>query len=59
MPNWNSIGMPVTTPAAKLIVKIVVQKRAERASISEPVVAARQVYQATKGARPIVPIGNR
>ncbi len=51
--------MPVTTPAAKLIVKIVVQKRAERASISEPVVAARQVYQATKGARPIVPIGNR
>jgi hypothetical protein len=28
VPNWNSIGMPVTTPSVKLIPKIFAQKRA-------------------------------
>ena len=58
VPNWNSIGMPVTTPAAKLIAKILVQKRAARAASSSPF-DARQVNQATNGANPIVPIGKR
>src|ERR1035441_9447026 len=30
VPNWNSIGMPVTTPMAKLIAKILAQNRAAR-----------------------------
>ena len=28
VPNWNSMGIPVTTPTAKLIPKIRIQKRA-------------------------------
>jgi hypothetical protein len=28
VPNWNSMGMPVTTPIAKLMPKILAQKRA-------------------------------
>ena len=28
VPNWNSMGMPVTTPMAKLMAKIFAQKRA-------------------------------
>jgi hypothetical protein len=28
VPNWNSMGMPVTTPIAKLIAKRRTQKRA-------------------------------
>ncbi len=28
VPNWNSIGMPVTTPNTKLMPKIFPQKRA-------------------------------
>ena len=30
VPNWNSMGMPVTTPMAKLMAKIFAQKRAAR-----------------------------
>src|ERR1022692_733007 len=30
VPNWNSIGMPVTTPMAKLMAKIRAQNRAAR-----------------------------
>ena len=29
VPNWNSMGMPVTTPATKLRAKMWVQNRAE------------------------------
>src|SRR5271170_3070798 len=29
VPNWNSIGIPVTTPRRKLMAKILPQKRAE------------------------------
>src|SRR5947209_19066929 len=29
VPNWNSMGMPVTTPMMKLIPKIFAQKRAD------------------------------
>ena len=53
------MGMPVTTPAAKLMAKIFVQKAAMRADSASRRRAAFQVYAATKGARPIVPIGNR
>ena len=28
VPNWNSSGMPVTTPTAKLMAKMRIQKRA-------------------------------
>ena len=28
VPNWNSIGIPVTTPMTKLMPKILAQKRA-------------------------------
>ena len=28
VPNWNSIGMPVTTPTAKLMAKMRAQNRA-------------------------------
>src|ERR1700722_8734869 len=59
VPNWNSIGIPVTTPAAKLSVKIFVQKSAAAPFTASPERPARQVYQATNGASPIVPIGNR
>jgi hypothetical protein len=30
VPNWNSSGIPVTTPIAKLMPKIFAQKRAAR-----------------------------
>ena len=30
VPNWNSMGMPVTTPMAKLMPKTFAQKRAAR-----------------------------
>src|ERR1700722_2689570 len=29
VPNWNSIGIPVTTPSRKLTAKIFAQKRAD------------------------------
>jgi len=36
VPNWNSIGMPVTTPTAKLMPKIRIQKRAASFQRSPP-----------------------
>ena len=36
VPNWNSIGMPVTTPTAKLIPKIRIQNRAASSQRSSP-----------------------
>jgi len=59
VPNWNSIGIPVTTPMAKFTAKIRAQKRAARSYSASCVRNARSVYQATNGANPIVPIGNR
>ncbi len=41
VPNWNSIGMPVTTPTAKFRPKILAQKRAARLYCSSPVRNAR------------------
>src|SRR6266496_2698001 len=35
VPNWNSIGMPVTTPRRKLIANSFPQKRAEASYTSE------------------------
>jgi hypothetical protein len=34
VPNWNSIGIPVTTPKAKLTAKIFVQKRAAPSAVA-------------------------
>ena len=39
VPNWNSMGMPVTTPNTKLMPKILPQKRA--ASVINGIVAAQ------------------
>ena len=41
VPNWNSIGMPVTTPTAKFSPKILAQNRAAIAYRSSPVRSAR------------------
>ena len=36
VPNWNSMGMPVTTPMAKLIAKMRAQKRAAAVVVGAP-----------------------
>ncbi len=36
VPNWNSMGIPVTTPTAKLIAKILVQNAAAVAASASP-----------------------
>src|SRR5215471_3971062 len=41
VPNWNSIGIPVTTPMTKLILKILAQKRAASSQRSSLVFSAR------------------
>src|SRR5271155_2055346 len=35
VPNWNSIGMPVTTPRRKFTAKILPQKRAATSYLAE------------------------
>ena len=37
VPNWNSMGMPVTTPTAKLSPKMRIQNRAAASKRSSPV----------------------
>ena len=73
MPNWNSIGMPVTTPTAKLTAKIFAQNRAADSYCSRSSSdlrqstkrwSARPAYatvfnHATNSASPIVRMGNR
>ena len=59
VPNWNSMGMPVTTPATKLMPKIFVQKRAASSYIGL-LVRSPSVLKATiSGARPMVSCGKR
>jgi hypothetical protein len=36
VPNWNSSGMPVTTPMTKVTAKILAQNRADLLYISSP-----------------------
>ena len=59
VPNWNSIGMPVTTPTAKLSPKILAQKPAARLYLSSPVRRARHFQYTRNHAKPMVNWGNR
>ena len=59
VPNWNSIGMPVTTPTAKLRPKIFAQNRAAAAYRSSPVRSARHFQNTRNQASPIVSWGKR
>ena len=59
VPNWNSMGMPVTTPTAKLIPKIRLQNRAAWACALASVRSAFHLHHTRKGARPMVSCGNR
>jgi hypothetical protein len=59
VPNWNSIGIPVTTPTAKLIPKIRIQKRAASFQRSPPRRKPRAFITKMRKARPIVRFGKR
>jgi hypothetical protein len=59
VPNWNSMGIPVTTPRRKLMAKIFAQKRAEMSYVSLCVLRASVFRTTIKSARPMVSCGNR
>ena len=59
VPNWNSIGMPVTTPTAKLIPKIRIQNRAASSYRESPERRAIVLSTTMSSASPIVSCGNR
>ena len=64
VPNWNSIGIPVTTPIAKLRPKMRIQKRAAvvpALGVGVPGAARRASDFITRmsSASPIVSWGNR
>jgi hypothetical protein len=59
VPNWNSIGMPVTTPSRKLMAKIFAQNRAATLYFSLPVRSAIVFKITSSSASPIVSCGNR
>ncbi len=59
MPNWNSIGIPVTTPMAKLRAKIRPQKRATSLYDSSRSHRASDLNTTMSRASPIVNWGNR
>ncbi len=59
VPNWNSIGMPVTTPSAKVTPKMRAQKRAASAWSALPARNARHLKRTMRKASPIVSCGNR
>jgi hypothetical protein len=59
VPNWNSIGIPVTTPIAKLMPKILAQKCAARSAWRSPKRHARVFRTRINSANPIVNWGNR
>ena len=59
VPNWNSIGIPVTTPTAKLRPKIRIQKRAASSHRRSPVRRPRAFIATMRSASPIVSWGNR
>ena len=59
VPNWNSIGMPVTTPTAKLIPKIRIQKRAASFHAGSRRASASDFMTTMSSASPIVSCGNR
>ncbi|MNY33143.1 hypothetical protein D3C86_1674060 [compost metagenome] len=57
VPNWNSIGMPVTTPMTKLMAKILAQNRALRFQRSSWVRKKRLLRIRISRARPMVSCG--
>ena len=59
VPNWNSIGTPVTTPIAKLRPKIRIQKRAASSHVVRPVARPMALRTTMSSARPIVSWGKR
>ena len=59
VPNWNSIGMPVTTPTAKLIPKIRIQKRAASFQASPPRRRPSAFMTTMSRASPMVRTGKR
>ena len=58
VPNWNSMGMPVTTPTTKLTPRTLVQNRAAAPACAFPRNACNRKSR-TMRARPIVSCGNR
>ena len=54
MPNWNSCTMPVATPRAKLMSRILPKKSVRRSQCSLPVLYHMVCRMATSGAIPIV-----
>ena len=73
VPNWNSSGMPVTTPTANVTAKTLARNRAAAWRLSRWLSSSRSIRkrwfsrpkyatvlnQAMKSASPIVRIGNR
>ncbi len=59
VPNWNSIGIPVTTPTAKLIPKMRIQKRAATSHRASPVRNPSAFRMTMTRASPIVSWGKR
>ena len=59
VPNWNSIGMPVTTPVANVIAKIRAQNRAARPYSRLSVRSSSVFRTAIRTPSPIVRTGNR
>ena len=57
VPNSNSMGMPVTTPATKLMPKMRVQNRAASSYTGLPVRSARVFSTTISGASPMVSWG--
>ena len=59
VPNWNSMGIPVTTPRAKLRPKMRIQNRAASSKASLPVRSAITLSTTMRSANPIVSWGKR
>ena len=59
VPNWNSIGMPVTTPMAKLMPNTRIQNRAASSQRGFPVRSASAFITTISSASPIVSWGKR
>src|ERR1700757_2652494 len=59
VPNWNSMGIPVTTPTAKLMAKTRAQKRAALLYDSSFLKRARDLRTTMSNPKPIVSCGKR
>ena len=59
VPNWNSIGIPVATPMAKLMPKMRIQNRAASFQRSPPGRRPMDFIMKMSRASPMVSWGNR